>query len=635
MLKKIACLPILCLCFSTSLRAANPTWVEIRSAHFTVLTDSNEKRGRQLLDQFERMRWVFQTMFPKSNVDPVSPITILAVKDKKDFQALEPEAYLSKNALNLAGYFLTAPDKNYIALRLDAEGEHPFATVYHEYTHLQLSPAGEWLPLWLNEGLAEFFQNTDIHDKNVQLGQPSPDDIYYLRQSRMMPLVTLLKVDVNSPYYHEEQKGSVFYAEAWALTHYLEITDRKNNTHRLHDYTELMSQHLDSVTAAEKAFGDLKQLEKDLNNYVAQGSFSYFTLNSAAAPLDEASYQVTALSPAQADAVRADFLAYAQRTKDARTLLDTVLREDPNNVLAHETMGYLEFRDGNRDAARKWYEEAVKLDSQSFIANYYYASMSFGSRDDATQAQVEASLQTAIKLNPRFAPAYDELASLYGMHQEKLDEAHRLNLQAVALEPANVNYRMNAANILLTSGRAEDAIRVLKAAEGVAKSPQELSVISVRLAQLEQFQAVQESTQTALRDAKDLSTAPGPPPGKVATRLSSVGNFGAAGSTIVESAPPRHPDETPHAPWHTAKGVIRDVQCSDPAIFEITVIGAGKTVQLYSDNYYKVEFSAANFTPEGEIHPCKDLQGMKASVKYSESSDKTIDGQVVAVELSK
>jgi tetratricopeptide (TPR) repeat protein len=344
---------------------------------------------------------------------------------------------------------------------------------------------------------------------------------------------------------------------------------------------------------------------------------------------------VSALSPAQADAVRADFLAYAQRTKDARALLDTVLREDPNNVLAHETMGYLEFRDGNRDAARKWYEEAVKLDSQSFIANYYYASMSFGSRDAATQTQVEASLQTAIKLNPRFAPAYDELASLYGMRQEKLEEAHRLNLQAVALEPANVNYRMNAANILLTSGRAEDAIRVLRAAEGVAKSPQELSVISVRLAQLEQFQAAQQSVQEAVHNAKDLSTAPGPPPGKVATRLSSVGNFGAAGSTIVESVPPKHPDEKPHAPWHTAKGVIRDVQCSDPAIFEITVIGAGKTIQLYNDNYYNVEFSAANFTPEGEIHPCKDLQGMKASVKYSETSDKSIDGQVVAVELSK
>jgi tetratricopeptide (TPR) repeat protein len=635
MLKKLGWLSVLCICAQALARDASPSWVEVRSAHFTVLTDSSEKRGRQLLDQFERMRWVFQTLFPKANVDPVSPIVVVAVKDRKDFQGLEPEAYLAKGQLDLAGYFLTAPDKNYIAMRLDAEGDHPFATVYHEYTHLQLGKAIEWLPLWLNEGLAEFFQNTDIHDKDVKLGEPSTDDILYLRQNRLIPLVTLLKVDVDSPYYHEEQKGSVFYAESWALTHYLEVTDRKNNTHRLHDYTELMSQHQDSVVAAEKAFGDLKQLEKELNYYIAQGSFMYFTLSTAAAPLDEGSYEAKPVTPAQADAVRADFLAYEQRTKDARALLATVLSEDPNNVLAHETMGYLEFHDGKQDAARKWYEQAVKLDSQSYLANYYFAAMSFASSDAATQGEAEACLQAAIKINPRFAPAYDQLASLYAMQRKKLDEAHILNLQAVGLEPANVGYRINTANVLLESGRAGDAVRVLQAAAGVAKTPGDLSMIAGQLAQMEQIQATQQSVEAAVRDTKDMSAAPGAPAGKVATRLSSVADFGSGGQTIIEAAPPKHPNEEPHAPWHMAKGVIQNVRCSDPAILEITISDTGKAVSLYNNNYYRIEFTASNFTPEGEIHPCKDLQGMKASVKYAETTDKLIDGQVVAIELSR
>jgi hypothetical protein len=45
---------------------------------------------------------------------------VLAVKDKKDFQSLEPEAYLAKGQLELAGLFLRAPDKNCVLLRLDA-----------------------------------------------------------------------------------------------------------------------------------------------------------------------------------------------------------------------------------------------------------------------------------------------------------------------------------------------------------------------------------------------------------------------------------------------------------------------------------------------------------------------------------
>ena len=95
-------------------------------------------------------------MFPQAHVDPGTPIVVLAVKDKKDFQSLEPEAYLAKGQLELAGLFLRAPDKNYVLLRLDAQGEHPYATVYHEYPHLLSSRAEAGLPLGLNAGLAEF-----------------------------------------------------------------------------------------------------------------------------------------------------------------------------------------------------------------------------------------------------------------------------------------------------------------------------------------------------------------------------------------------------------------------------------------------------------------------------------------------
>src|SRR5580692_11558701 len=119
-----------------------------------------------------------------------------------------------------------------------------------------LRDASEWIPLWLNEGLAEFYQNTDIEEKDVRLGQPSPDDILYLRQNRLLPLTTLLKVDQTSAYYHEEQKGSVFYAESWALTHYIEVTDRQKGTNRIYDYAKLLIKKEDPVVAAQQAFGD-------------------------------------------------------------------------------------------------------------------------------------------------------------------------------------------------------------------------------------------------------------------------------------------------------------------------------------------------------------------------------------------
>src|SRR5580693_10076656 len=254
-------------------RDKTENWLEVRSPHFIVLSDSNEKQARHVADQFERMRDVFQTVLVHANADPGTPIVVLAVKDKKDFQALEPESYLARGQMELAGLFLRAPDKNYILLRLDAEGEHPYATVYHEYTHLLSSPAEAWLPLWLNEGLAEFYQNTEIRDKDVMFGEGSPENILLLRQERLLPLATLFAVDHNSPYYHEHNKSSIFYAESWALTHYLEIKDIQENTQRLTDYAKLVSNKVDPVAAATQAFGDLSVLEKNLEQYVSHQRF--------------------------------------------------------------------------------------------------------------------------------------------------------------------------------------------------------------------------------------------------------------------------------------------------------------------------------------------------------------------------
>jgi tetratricopeptide (TPR) repeat protein len=218
----------------------------------------------------------------------------------------------------------------------------------------------------------------------------------------LLPLATLFAVDHNSPYYHEHNKSSIFYAESWAVVHYFMSNERHENAQPLSDYMKLLSQNVDAVTAATRAFGDLKQLQAALDKYVAHASFRYFKMP-ISAEIDAATFKIQAVTPAKADAVRADFLAYNQRIKDAKPLLERVLRDDPSNASAHETMGYLEFRQGNLDEARKWYEQAVKLNSQSFLAYYYFAAitMNGGQLDSGSKSQVENSLRTAIKLNPR------------------------------------------------------------------------------------------------------------------------------------------------------------------------------------------------------------------------------------------
>jgi tetratricopeptide (TPR) repeat protein len=489
-----------------SARDKPENWLEVRSQHFIVATNANEKAGRGIADQFERMRTVFNVMLPHLSNETDSPIIVLAIRDEEDFRALEPQVYLAKGQLKLGGLFLRTPDKNYVLMRVDAAGEHPYSVIYHEYTHFIVRKDAEWLPLWLNEGLAEFYENTDIHEKDVALGQPSPENLEWLWHHQLLPLETLFTVNTSSPYYHEENKGSIFYAESWALTHYLWVKDYQGKTQHLSDYAELVKQKVDPVTAATRAFGDLKQLQSNLESYTGQGNLSYLKLSTSTV-VDDTAFKVQSLTEAQADALRADFLACEERVADARRLLDRVLQEDPQNISAHETMGFLEFRAGHLDEARKWYEQAVKLDSQSYIAHYYFGAISMkAGAIPADDTQVESSLRAAIKLNPSFAPAFDRLAAFEGMRRQNLDEAHMMALTAVQLDPGNAGYRVNAANVLLTMQRCKDAIAVTQNAMRFAKSPEEIVSVNNTLQAAQQCEASVSSQAYygPYRDAQNL-----------------------------------------------------------------------------------------------------------------------------------
>jgi hypothetical protein len=116
---------------------------------------------------------------------------------------------------------LRTPEKNYVLILLNAPGEHPYAPIYHEYAHFVQSRTGEWMPLWLTEGWAEFYQTAEILDTEVLIGKLDAPTWQFLERNALLPLSTLFTVDMHSPYYHEEDKGSMFYAESWALTHYL------------------------------------------------------------------------------------------------------------------------------------------------------------------------------------------------------------------------------------------------------------------------------------------------------------------------------------------------------------------------------------------------------------------------------
>lgn len=592
--------------------AAPAAWLEVRSRQFTIVTDASEHQAHQVLDQFERMRWVFQTLFPQANLDPSAPILVLASADRQRFRELEPRIYLGKGQMDLSGCFLRTPETNYVLLRLDVDQEHPFATVYHEYTHLEFGSMSEWIPLWLNEGLAEFFENTELGDREILLGRPSLDDIHLLRHSDLIPLAELFRVDVSSPYYHEEQKGSVFYAESWALTHFLEVSDRENRTNHLTEYIGLLRQHEDPVSAAEKAFGDLGQLASDLKAYIHANAYHQLTM-SRPLSVDRADLvQTRVLSATEADILRANLLTHLGRTAEARKMLDAVLQQQPRNATAVETMGFLEFSAGNRQVARKLYAQALQLDPANHLPPYYIGLIDMEMDAPEWDSAAESSLRAALRLNPGFAPALNRLALFYALRRTRLEEAKALSFHAVELDPGNFNYRMDASSILMEMQRFREAETVMQAAVRLATRPEQWQAACNRLAQIQQIEA-EMATRSLMAEIR-------------------ADGHGGADIVVIDKGP-RQRDSALDFPRHEAEGVISKVTCHSPFVIDFQVVGSRTSILVTNSNYLALHLTATGFTPKGEMDPCRDFEGRRARVEYAESPDKAVDGRVTAIEL--
>src|SRR5579871_5495234 len=171
--------------------AGQRPWIEVKSPHFRVLTDGSANDARHLALQFEQMRGVFGVGFPKMRLDTGAILTILAPSNEYDLHDLAPE-YWKKSASKVGGIFQDGWERKYAIVRLDQNKPGPqFTAVYHEYTHTLLHANFQWLPTWLDEGLAEFYGNSRFEGSKTYVGAPSVR-VQLLRQKTLIKLDELI-----------------------------------------------------------------------------------------------------------------------------------------------------------------------------------------------------------------------------------------------------------------------------------------------------------------------------------------------------------------------------------------------------------------------------------------------------------
>src|SRR5580658_873998 len=452
--------------------AKHEIWFEARSPNFIVVSNAGEKQARKTAIRFEQIRAVFRRSLEFANKQESPVITILAVKDEESVKALLPE-YWAKGHAHPAGMFMDNTNLYFAVVQLDAPGLNPYTTIYHEYFHSLTAPYFPNLPVWVSEGMAEFYGSTDILDSGVRLGQADPELIEELKQGGFMPLDVLFKVDHSSPYYNEQNKTSVFYAESWALTHYLMVGDNSAHRPMLEAYVNAMTKGETEEQAAAQSFSDLKQLQAALYAYIENKRF-YYLKGPPPPEISAGDLQVRELSDAEVDAYRGGFTAVRGRTQEAIPILERAVKADPKLALGYQYLGFAEYQDKKYADALADFTRAIELNPTNALTRFlraYLTSTQRGAVGD--DVQMEEDLRAAIASSPEFAPPYGVLAMYVANQGTDLPEALKLAKKAQALEPGNAVYQIDLASVLARMNRFQEARKIALHARGDATNPRE------------------------------------------------------------------------------------------------------------------------------------------------------------------
>ncbi len=422
--------------------AAKDNWTSVRSKNFLLVGNADEKDIRQVAVRLEQFREVFSRLFSTLNVNSPVPTTVIVFKNDESYRPFKLNA-------NTAGYFQAGPDVNYITLELTRDpgsDRDPFTIIFHEYTHLLVRNTSGNVPLWFNEGLAEYYSTFTITgDQKVVMGRPIAGHVYRLRDNKMLPLRKLFEIDHNSPHYNEGDKQSIFYAESWALMHYLILGKNGERKPQLGTFLNLMSTGVPLEQAFQDAFAmTFESMEKELRAYIQRDRYPIHS-ESFQSNVDYASaMQAAPITEADAQAYLGDLLLKSNRG-EAETYLQSALKLDPNQAMANASLGLLRVQQGRSQEARKHLERAVAASAQNYLVHYYYAYVLSreGNRDmetvfgfpAETALKMRSELQLAIKLRPDFLESYSLLAFVNLVTETDLDGTLELLKKALASSP--------------------------------------------------------------------------------------------------------------------------------------------------------------------------------------------------------
>jgi tetratricopeptide (TPR) repeat protein len=638
-------LALLLILYMNLVWASEPSWVRVSSAHFSVLTNAGEKRGREVALRFEQIRIVFADLFMKTRVNLPEPLDVIAVKSEGDYLRLVPPQ--DNKSAPLPGFFLPGEDRNYIVL--DVSAEDSWRAVLHPFAHLLLNFNYPPTQPWFDEGFAEYFSSLRLDDKQAQLGA-DPElalswkrnligDVQPVRGPRSLteilsgpawlPIQDLFAAQHEISNYGEGPRQTLFDAESWMVLHYLLHKDKLSETGTYFGLVKV--QKLPIEKAVQQAYGvSAQQFQQNIKDYFhslaplfqapedakrPDGTDPGGAITRIDVPVANVGASVQPVAEPLADAlVNEMVLRIPQRREQAMQHLQTAAADEKNeNAVMHRALAWALMTKKEFQPAQEQISRAAELDNRDFWVRYYAALIKFKQAEGKGSFQglsnMIQDLRIVLDASPDFAQAYDMLA-LARLEGGGINSALQSIGYAIQLAPRSDLYLLHKAQTLMAAKKWDETSALLEK----LKTSSDGDVAHQARQTLEDLPTIKKYGVLPER-----SQSPASPQLPVAATDHSESASDDETTTAAMPAAPA-PDKRK---VEFLKGRLLTVECSKPAAV-LTVVSGTRKLRLRTEDY-------SSLTLIGTDQFSCAWRNLPVTVNYKAGGKS--DGDLVSLEL--
>ena len=448
-------------------------WVRVVAPSFVLYSNAGENTAVRVATTLETFRAVLPKVTRSLTLDSDAPVRVFLFNGQTSFEPYKPD--------EARGFSVTHPDGTYVAINaFPASGgrtrtngpyaRYPLKDLFHEYTHCVLRNNFSYPPSWIGEGLAELYSTFLVNRRRAEIGRAIPEYRSLLRAAPWYPLRDLAAMR-GVP--DDRRSRSVFYAQAWALVHFLAWGGPERRV-LLDRYLAQTDEGWAPGEAFDDVFGaDVSGLERDLRQWIFRRSFRFLELD------------VSGLRPhrLRADPMRreevltrlGDLLVrtHPSAGASAEAHFREAVRLDPELAAAWAGLGEALDLGGRHDEAREAYRRAAELDPTDPRTPYLHGRSLLARIEEGAPAAGDAAvgnvlararalLLRSVALDEGFSDARADLGATYVFDPEHtLDGIAHLE----AVRPLRRSRMEVPYNLLVLLARAGRTARAREVAE--------------------------------------------------------------------------------------------------------------------------------------------------------------------------